>query len=176
MKPGRIALELRLDGRQQRVELEALDANGRFRAVLTGSGERKQVEGEAVALRPGVMALLVEGRVYRCVLEEAPGESAVRIGAARYAYQAVDPRSLKARRNHGQSSSGPRSVKAPMPGRIVRVLAAAGEEVAEQQGLVVIEAMKMQNELRSPKAGRVAQVLVAPGATVAAGQVLVLVE
>jgi biotin carboxyl carrier protein len=63
-----------------------------------------------------------------------------------------------------------------MPGRVVRVLVVAGDEVEEGQGVVVIEAMKMQNELKSPKAGRVARVGVAVGETVGSGDVLVVVE
>jgi biotin carboxyl carrier protein len=63
-----------------------------------------------------------------------------------------------------------------MPGRVVRVLVAAGEDVVEQQGIVVIEAMKMQNELKSPKTGKVVRVAVAPGDTVGAGDVLAVVE
>ena len=63
-----------------------------------------------------------------------------------------------------------------MPGRVVRVLVAVGDEVAEQQGVVVIEAMKMQNELKSPKAGRVVRVGAVVGETVQPGDVLVVVE
>jgi biotin carboxyl carrier protein len=63
-----------------------------------------------------------------------------------------------------------------MPGRVVRVLVQEGDEVTEHQGVVVIEAMKMQNELKSPKAGRVVRVAVAVDGTVGAGEVLVVVE
>jgi biotin carboxyl carrier protein len=63
-----------------------------------------------------------------------------------------------------------------MPGRVVRLLVAAGDEVEEGQGVVVIEAMKMQNELKSPKAGRVVRVGTSVGDTVGSGDVLVVVE
>jgi biotin carboxyl carrier protein len=63
-----------------------------------------------------------------------------------------------------------------MPGRVVNVLVAAGETVAQGQGLIVIEAMKMENELKSPKAGVVAEVKVAPGQTVEKGGVLIVIE
>jgi len=63
-----------------------------------------------------------------------------------------------------------------MPGRVVRVLVAEGDEVAEHQGVVVIEAMKMQNELKSPKAGRVIRVAVAVDTTVGSGEALVVIE
>ncbi|WP_433967151.1 biotin/lipoyl-containing protein [Tunturiibacter gelidiferens] len=67
-------------------------------------------------------------------------------------------------------------MKAPMPGRMVRVLVEVGDEVEEGQAVVVIEAMKMQNELKSPKAGRVARIAVAVGDAVGSGDVLVVVE
>jgi biotin carboxyl carrier protein len=63
-----------------------------------------------------------------------------------------------------------------MPGRVIRVLVSEGDEVAAGQGIVVVEAMKMQNEMPSPKAGRVASVSVKPGDAVASGQVLAAVE
>ncbi len=63
-----------------------------------------------------------------------------------------------------------------MPGRLVRVLVARGDAVAAHQGVVVIEAMKMQNELKSPKNGKVAELRVAPGDTVSAGDVLAVIQ
>ena len=65
---------------------------------------------------------------------------------------------------------------APMPGRVVRVLVSPGDAVAARQGVVVVEAMKMENELRSPKAGTVRDVSVTPGTSVEAGRVLVVIE
>ena len=118
------------------------------------------------------MSLIVEGRQYRCVLD---GDGVV-IGGRRFGFEVEDPRSLQGRRGGAGGAQGPRPVKAPMPGRVVRVLVAAGDEVEEGQGVVVIEAMKMQNELKSPKAGRVARVGVAVGETVGSGDVLVVVE
>ena len=76
----------------------------------------------------------------------------------------------------GDAADGEQAIVAPMPGRVVRVLVAAGDEVAVRQGVVVVEAMKMENELRSPKAGRVKEVSVTPGTSVDAGRVLVVIE
>jgi len=67
-------------------------------------------------------------------------------------------------------------VTAPMPGRVVRILVSPGETVAARQGVVVVEAMKMENELRSPKAGTVREVSVTTGTSVEAGRVLVVIE
>ena len=74
------------------------------------------------------------------------------------------------------SSTGAYRVMAPMPGRVVRVLVKPGDEVAPRQGLVVVEAMKMENELSSPRAGIVREVAVAEGASVEAGRLLAVID
>jgi acetyl/propionyl-CoA carboxylase alpha subunit len=135
------------------------------------------VDGRAMSvdvrlLEPGVMSLLLNGRQYRCVFD---GDGVV-IGGRKYGFEVDDPRSLQGRRRMGAGTEGPRPVKAPMPGRVVRVLVNTGDEVGEGQGVVVIEAMKMQNELKAPKAGRVVRVGVGVGDTVGSGDVLVVVE
>ena len=76
----------------------------------------------------------------------------------------------------GQAGVGPQRVTAPMPGKIVRVLVKAGDHVTARQGLVVVEAMKMENELRAARDGRVREVSVAEGQSVDAGTVLLVVE
>jgi biotin carboxyl carrier protein len=73
-------------------------------------------------------------------------------------------------------TAGPAEVKAMMPGRIVSVLVKPGDDVVQKQGLVVVEAMKMENELKSPKAGKIIEVRVSPGQTVEKGELLVIIE
>jgi biotin carboxyl carrier protein len=80
------------------------------------------------------------------------------------------------RGRYGQAASGPRAIVAPMPGRIVRVLVKPEEAVAARQPLVVVEAMKMENEVRAPRAGTVSEVRVAEGASVEANTVLVVLR
>jgi biotin carboxyl carrier protein len=82
----------------------------------------------------------------------------------------------RARAAVGSEGAGPQRVTAPMPGKVVRVLVAAGDEVQPRQALVVVEAMKMENELRAARAGRVKDVLVQEGQSVEAGTALVVVE
>lgn len=169
--PGRIArvtVWLEIDGKKHRVDLPADADSGTSTCMVDG----KAVAVDAQFLQPGVLSLLIEGRQYRCVLDG----SGVWIGGKRFEFEVEDPRSLQGRRNAGANTEGPRAVKAPMPGRVIRVLVESGDEVAEGQGVVVIEAMKMQNELKSPKAGRVSRVAVAVGDTVGSGDVLVVIE
>lgn len=88
----------------------------------------------------------------------------------------VDRRRRESASGGGAAAAGVQRVNAPMPGRVVRILVKAGDEVEVRQGLVVVEAMKMENELGSPKAGRVKEVAVGEGASVEAGRLLVVIE
>jgi biotin carboxyl carrier protein len=88
----------------------------------------------------------------------------------------VNGRRTRRRAADGGGAHGEQAIAAPMPGRVVRVLVSAGEHVDIRQPVVVVEAMKMENELRSPKAGRVKNVAVNAGMSVEAGRVLVVVE
>jgi biotin carboxyl carrier protein len=163
-----VTIWLEIEGKQRRVELPAGAVGGAVDCLVDG----RALSVDVCRLQAGVMSLVVEGRQYRCVLD---GDAVV-IGGRRFPFVVEDPRSLRGQRGAGAGSEGPRTVKAPMPGRVVRTLVAVGDEVAEGQGIVVIEAMKMQNELKSPKAGRVVRVAAAVGDTVGAGDVLVVVE
>lgn len=162
---------LEIQGRRRKVVLPRA-FSPESEGVLECSVDDRHVSVDARLLQPGVLSLLVDGRQYRCILD---GDG-VWIGGRRFAFSIDDPRSLQGRRSTSSGAEGPRAIKAAMPGRVVRVLVAAGDEVTEDQGIVVIEAMKMQNELKSPKAGRVARVAVAVGDTVGAGDVLAVVE
>jgi biotin carboxyl carrier protein len=117
-------------------------------------------------------SVVMGGRAYQVVLS-ASGE--VWVNGRPVAVEVFDPRSLRGRNAHA-GTDGPKNVSASMPGKVVRVLVAVGDDVEQGQGLVVVEAMKMQNEMKSPKPGRIAAVKTAAGATVTAGEVLVVVE
>lgn len=161
-------LEIEIAGRRRAIEY----IPGETSVVVDGT----PVQLEAQVLRPGVLSLIVDGRAWRVVLEEDANEPGVLIAGDRITYRVADPRSLKARRARAGGADGPRAIKASMPGRVVRVLAQPGETVEAHQGVVVIEAMKMQNELKSPKSGVIAEMKVKPGDTVSAGEVLAVVE
>jgi biotin carboxyl carrier protein len=83
---------------------------------------------------------------------------------------------LGRRRDGGPAGSGPQRVTAPMPGKVVRLLVEPGATVVPKQGLVVVEAMKMENELKAARAGRVKTVAVAEGQSVESGALLLVVE
>ncbi|HTV14766.1 MAG TPA: biotin/lipoyl-containing protein [Acidobacteriaceae bacterium] len=164
-------LDLDIEGQSRQVEVVPGDVPGRWQIKIDGT----PIEADACLLRPGVLSLIIGGVAHRVVLDADPDEPVLHLGAQRIAWQADDPRSFRRRRRHG-AAEGPVTLKASMPGRVIRVLVERGTHVAAHQGVIVIEAMKMQNELKSPKEGRVTELRVAPGDTVASGQVLAVIH
>jgi biotin carboxyl carrier protein len=128
-----------------------------------------------VEAEPGVYSVLVGGRSFEAKIVKAASGWAVDVDGRRYLLDVVDPRSME-RRGSAMSHDGQQRLTAPMPGKVVRVLVEAGQQVAAGQGLVVVEAMKMQNEVKSPRDGRVVSLLATPGATVTPGETLVVLE
>jgi biotin carboxyl carrier protein len=126
---------------------------------------------DILEVEPGVFSVIRDGRSY----EARVTPEGIQIEGRRIAVELHDPRAY--RRQSGAAASGGRqNIAASMPGKIVRVLVAEGDEVQPGQGLIVVEAMKMQNEVKAAKAGRVTKVHVADGATVSAGQPLIAIE
>ncbi|WP_158752395.1 biotin/lipoyl-containing protein [Acidobacterium sp. S8] len=166
-------IQLEVDGKLRRIALTRTESTNAYQ-VSVDDGPEILIDAEQ--LQPGVLSMQIGGKTYRCVLEGSPEGTAVHLQGRRVQYRVDDPRSLKSRRQRQGGADGPKKVTAPMPGRVVRVLAKVGDMVEAHQGIVVIEAMKMQNELKSPKAGKVVQVRVEQGGTVSAGEVLAIVE
>ncbi|HLM55323.1 MAG TPA: biotin/lipoyl-containing protein [Pyrinomonadaceae bacterium] len=138
----------------------------------------RRYELEARSSGAGEYLLLHGGRVYECRVgaSQSRGSLNVSVGGRDYAVGVTDPKHLRGGAAAAGADSGRAQVTAPMPGKVVRVLVEQGQQVEAGQGLVVVEAMKMQNELKSPKAGAVAELRAAAGSTVNAGDVLVVVE
>jgi biotin carboxyl carrier protein len=122
-------------------------------------------------VEPGVWSVLMDGRSVEVCVHDGNAW----IGGQAFEVQVHDPRELSDAAESG-GQSGRRTLLAPMPGKVIRVLVAEGDEVAAGQGIVVVEAMKMQNEMPSPKAGRVVSIAVKTGDAVATGQVLAAIE
>jgi len=160
-----------VDGKTHQVEL----ARGENTWLCKIDGQ--EMELDAVLTARDVLSVLVEGKAYEIKRERSlQGELHMVIGSARYAVDVQDPRSLRTRRAVAGSEAGPQRVKAPMPGKIVRILVNEQDGVKAGQGIIVMEAMKMQNEMKSPKDGKVQKILTAEGSTVNAGDTLAIVE
>jgi biotin carboxyl carrier protein len=156
-----------VDGRTIRVEVRGGD--GRYSLSLDAS----PLEVDLVPAGRHFASLLVAGESHEVGIEERQAGFLIHIqGEAVSVLLAEASRGATA---PARGAHGPGRLTAPMPGRVVRVLEAPGAEVAAGQGLVVIEAMKMENELVSPRAGRVLEVAVLEGQAVEAGALLALV-
>jgi biotin carboxyl carrier protein len=162
--------EVMVDGKPHRLELER--AAGGWECRL--DGQPVHLDG-AIACRD-VLSLLVDGHSYEIKREQTATALHLWVGSTRFVVELRDPRSLRSRQKAAGDEKGPRKIVAPMPGRVVRVLVAENSEVEAGQGIVVVEAMKMQNELKSPKKGVVKKISTIPGAAVKPGDVLAIVE
>ena len=121
-------------------------------------------------------SFLLNTDVHECRVNGRAEDFDVSIRGRSYAVTIVDPKRLRSGQNSDRHHHGAAEIVAPMPGKVVRVQIEAGAEVEKGTGLVVVEAMKMQNEMKSPRSGVVVSINVKPGDTVNAGDVLAVVE
>ena len=165
----------------------------RYIVSVGGSETAVSVDGEKVALRGETLQahlLPLEGtpvrlvtigdEVHRVVVRrgESRGRYTLWIDGWRYEVEAVDERThtIRAMTAVSAAPTGPAPIRAPMPGLVVRIAVAVGDEVTAGQGIAVVEAMKMENELRATAPGRVRAVHAAPGQAVEKGAILVELE
>jgi len=159
--------EVTIGGRKQQVDLES-----------TASGWKCRMDGREVAIdvaevNADRVSILFDGRSYDV---RRGSEEEVFVGSNRYQVSVTDARSWRGKRHLAGGETGPQRLTASMPGKIVRVLATENGKVSAGQGVIVIEAMKMQNEIRSPREGTVKKMLVREGSNVNAGETLAIIE
>jgi biotin carboxyl carrier protein len=134
------------------------------------------VNADAEEIAPNTLSLLLEGQSYEVHITPSPdGMLKLQTGLQEFTAEVVDPRAWRGRRHGALEAEGRQQIVAPMPGKVVRLLVGVGDEVQAGQGLLVVEAMKMQNEIRSPKGGTVERLHVKEGQPVNAGEVLCIV-
>jgi biotin carboxyl carrier protein len=161
--------DIAIDGKNYRLDLNQVD--GRWHCQLDG----REIEVDAVLARPDVLSLRIGNKAYEVKCERVVSDLHIWVGSVRYAAEVRDPRSLRGRAR-AVDEHGPKKLTAPMPGKVVRILVNQGAEIEAGAGVLVVEAMKMQNEVKSPKKGTVQKILVNEGAAVNAGDVLAIVE
>jgi biotin carboxyl carrier protein len=161
--------DVTIDGKNYRLDLT--HADGRWSCRLDG----RDMEVDAVLARPDVLSLRIGNLAYEVKSERVANDLHLWVGSTRFAVEVRDPRSLRGR-TRAADAHGPKKVVAPMPGKVVRLLVREGDEVEPGAGVAVVEAMKMQNEIKSPKKGTIQKILASEGATVNAGDVLAIVE
>ena len=159
-----------IDGKNYRMEVHSAD--GGWHCQLDG----KEIPIDAVLTGRDVLSLLIDGKSYEIKRERGVNDLHLWVGSARYEAEVHDPRSLRSRKAGAADEKGPKKLLAPMPGKVVRVLLGENAEVEAGQGILVVEAMKMQNEIKSPKKGVVQKIVATEGANVNSGDVLAIVE
>jgi len=171
-----MTFDIEINGHGRTISIERAAAD-RYRVIVNG---RAQLV-DAARVGSFGLSLLTDGadgssREIQVAPGTAPGEMLVVIDGRSVAVVVNGRRTGHGAGDADAHARGEQTVVAPMPGRVVRVLVGAGDEVNARQPIVVVEAMKMENELRSPKAGRVKDVAVTPGTSVEAGRVLIVIE
>jgi biotin carboxyl carrier protein len=161
--------DVTIDGKSYRLDLERTE--GRWSCRLEG----RELEVDGILARPDVLSLRIGNLAFEVKSERVANQLHLWVGSTRFAAEVRDPRSWRGRTRAGDEQ-GPKKIVAPMPGKVVRLLVGDGDAVESGTGVAVVEAMKMQNEIKSPKKGTVQKILVMEGAAVNAGDVLAIVE
>jgi biotin carboxyl carrier protein len=161
--------DISIDGKSYRLDLN--QAEGRWSCRVDG----REVEVDAVLARPNVLSLRIGNKAYEVKCERVGSGVHIWVGSRRFSAEVRDPRSLRGR-VRATDDQGPKKLSAPMPGKVVRILMRQGDEVEAGSGVLVVEAMKMQNEVKSPKKGTIQKILVGEGTAVNAGDVLAIVD
>lgn len=151
---------------------------------IAGSSATAEINGRQYSLELRELAggeyLFIDGSdVYKCRVEpshDAGNSFAVIVRGISYDITIIDPKRLRSARTSAAHDHGAAEIISPMPGKVVRILVEAGASVEAGAGIIVVEAMKMQNEMKAPKAGIVVSLNAEAGATVNAGDVLAVIE
>ena len=162
---------VRIAGKTRVVELG--QQNGAWKISLDGNA----LDANAVEVAPNTFSVLLNGESHQIrIAPRSDGSLTLHTGLAEYQAEVNDLRAWRGRRHGALEAEGSQQVAAPMPGKVVRLLVKQGDTVEVGQGLLVVEAMKMQNEIRSPKSGKVERLFAQEGQAVNAGEVLLSVE
>jgi biotin carboxyl carrier protein len=166
-----VKYEVLLAGKTRVVELARVEDY--WKISLDG----KALDASVAEVAPNTFSVLLNDESHQIrVAPRTDGTLTLYTGLAEYHAEVTDPRVWRGRRHGALEVEGRQQVTAPMPGKVVRVLVREGDAVEAGQGLLVVEAMKMQNEIRSPKSGKVEKLLAKEGLAVNAGDVLAWVE
>jgi biotin carboxyl carrier protein len=158
------------DGRDRTVAVEGPLPDGRFRVTLDG----KTIDVDGRAIRPGTWSIMFDGRSYMVELDKRRNGIAASVGASEAMLQVEDAlqRRLAAAAQPRDKARG-ETIRAPIAGKVVKVLVAVGDEVAAGSAVIVLEAMKMENELTTSAGGKVTAVNKQAGQAVDTGDVLI---
>jgi biotin carboxyl carrier protein len=165
-------LSATLAGREVRITVEH-DRAGLWRVAIDGGPERPV---DAVEIRPGTWSILIDGRSIVVDVDRRARGSALLVEGEELAVELADERKRRLAQavgGAGRAAARGELVRAPIAGKVVKLLVAPGAEVGTGQGVAVLEAMKMENEIRADRGGTVEKVHVQPGQSVDNGELLV---
>lgn len=126
--------------------------------------------------KSGLYSLLVNDESFEALVEQRDGMWQVLVKGTLYDVHVIDERLKRLQARSGKEQSGSGEVTAPMPGKIIAVPVSVGQEIELGTTLVILESMKMENELKAPRGGRIARIAVEPGQSVEQRQVLLVIE
>jgi len=141
--------------------------------------DEREYELEASEVEPNVFLLKNDNKIFEIFVSprNSNGEPyKVKVKNFDFEINLSDPKRLRGSKSAGDQADGVSEIKTAMPGKLVRILAEQGAEIKQGEPVLVVEAMKMQNEMKSPKDGIVKEIRFAEGATVNAGDVLAIIE
>ncbi len=137
----------------------------------------KPVDADVILAAPNAVSVILDGAVFEIhIAPSLDGTYKLQTGPHEFQADVRDPRAWHGRKQGALEAEGRQQIIAPMPGKVIRLLVNVGDEVEVGQGLVVVEAMKMQNEIRSPKKGKVERLQAKEGQAINAGDVLAWVD
>jgi biotin carboxyl carrier protein len=167
-----VKLRIEVDGEDYTLDLRRNGAHSEYalRGVMKATGTASVAE-----VMPGIFSVLLDHRSFTINIVQNGENLEIWNGSSRHLVSITDARN-RSSKNKKSKTSGPLEVRAQMPGKIIKLLVQVGAAVRAGQGLIVVEAMKMQNEMKSPKDGIVSKIRASEGATVLAGEALVIVE
>jgi biotin carboxyl carrier protein len=163
--------EIHIAGKTRSVELHRDGA--RWQISLDGAA----TDADAIEIAPGIFSILLNGASHEVRVAPNPdGSLTIQDGPNEFKVEVGDPRSWRSRKQGAIEAEGRQKIVAPMPGKVIRLLVKPGDKVEAGQGLLVVEAMKMQNEVKSPKTGTVEKLLAKENQLVTAGDTLAWID
>ncbi|HEY2821494.1 MAG TPA: biotin/lipoyl-containing protein [Candidatus Acidoferrum sp.] len=163
--------EIHIAGKTRTVELHRDGA--RWQITLDGAA----TDADAIEIAPGIFSILLNGASHEVRVAPNPdGSLTLQDGPNEFRAEVADPRAWRGRKHGAVEAEGRQKIVAPMPGKVIRLLVKPGDKVEAGQGLLVVEAMKMQNEVKSPKTGTVEKLLAKEGHPVNAGDTLAWID
>ena len=163
--------EVRIAGKTRIFELQRDGARWQF--TLDGAA----TDADAIEIAPGIFSVLLNSESHEIRVAPNPdGSLTIQDGPHEFKAEVADPRSWRGRKHGAAELEGRQKIVAPMPGKVIRLLVKPGDRVEAGQGLLVVEAMKMQNEVKSPKTGTVEKLLAKESQPVNAGDVLAWID